>query len=212
MATRFVMTPSIGFCYFRRCRGIKEQLRVNEAIRAREVRLVSETGEQLGVFSSRDALRIAQEHGFDLVEVAPTARPPVCRIMDYGKYKYEQSKRDREARKKQKVVTIKEVKMRPNIEEHDFEVRRKQTEAFLREGDKIKATIMFRGREVVHADLGRQLLDRLLDTVKDLCVVERPAKLEGKNMILILAPKNAPAEPAKPAPVEPPKPVQQVSE
>ena len=163
-------------------------------IRAREVRVVSETGEQLGVMNPRDAMRIAQERGFDLVEVAPTARPPVCRIMDFGKYKYEQSKRDREARKKQKVVTIKEVKMRPNIEDHDFEVRRRQTEEFLKEGDKIKATIMFRGREVVHADLGKQVLDRLLDAVKDLCIVERHAKLEGKNMIMILAPKASAAE------------------
>lgn len=173
-------------------------------IRAREVRLISETGESLGVMAPRDALRIAQERGYDLVEVAPTARPPVCRIMDYGKYKYEQSKRDREARKKQKVVTIKEVKMRPNIEDHDFDVRRRQTEAFLKEGDKIKATIMFRGREVVHSELGRAVLDRLLDSVKDLCIVERPAKLEGKNMIMILAPKAAP--------VEGPRPAQQVSE
>lgn len=192
MATRFVI--SRGRHYFRRCPGIKEQLRVNEMIRAREVRVVTEAGEQLGVMAPRDALREAQERGLDLVEVAPTARPPVCRIMDFGKYKYEQSKRDREARKKQKVVTIKEVKMRPNIEDHDFDVRRRQTEQFLKDGDKIKATIMFRGREVVHADLGKQVLDRLLDTVKDLCIVERPAKLEGKNMIMILAPKAAAAE------------------
>jgi translation initiation factor IF-3 len=174
-------------------------------VRAREVRLVSETGEQLGVFSSRDALKIAQERGYDLVEVAPTARPPVCRIMDFGKFKYEQSKKDRETRKKQKVVTIKEVKMRPNIEDHDFEVRRRQTEEFLKDGDKIKATIMFRGREVVHADLGKAVLDRLLECVKDLCVVERVAKLEGKNMIMILAPKAAAVEAA-------PKVTQQVSE
>jgi translation initiation factor IF-3 len=173
-------------------------------IRAREVRLVSETGEQLGVFSSRDALRIAQERGLDLVEVAPNARPPVCRIMDYGKYKYEQSKREREARKKQKVVTIKEIKMRPNIETHDFEVRRRQTEQFLRDGDKIKATIMFRGREVVHADLGKVVLERLLEAVKDLCIVERPPKLEGKNMVMILAPKTSVSEGQKTA--------QQVSE
>jgi translation initiation factor IF-3 len=173
-------------------------------VRAREVRLISETGEALGVFSGRDALKMAQERGFDLVEVAPTARPPVCKIMDFGKYKYEQSKRDREARKKQKVVTIKEVKMRPNIEDHDFDVRRKQAEQFLRDGDKIKATIMFRGREVVHADLGRDVLDRLLESVKDLCVIERPAKLEGKNMIMILAPKASV--------LEAPKAAQQVSE
>ncbi|HYF79761.1 MAG TPA: translation initiation factor IF-3, partial [Symbiobacteriaceae bacterium] len=118
----------------------------------------------------------------------------VCRIMDFGRYKYEQSKRDREARKKQKVVTIKEVKMRPSIEDHDFDVRQRQTEQFLRDGDKIKATIMFRGREVVHADLGKQVLDRLLESVKDLCIVERPAKLEGKNMIMILAPKASATE------------------
>lgn len=190
--------------FFQEVSGIKEQLRVNEMVRAREVRLVSETGEQLGVFSSRDAQRIAQERGLDLVEVAPAARPPVCRIMDFGKYKYEQSKRDREARKKQKVVTIKEVKMRPNIEDHDFEVRRRQTEQFLKEGDKIKATIMFRGREVVHSELGRKVLDELLAAVKDICVVERAPKLEGKNMIMILAPKAAIAEG--------PKVVQQVSE
>lgn len=158
-------------------------------IRAREVRLVSETGEQLGVHSARDAYRIAQEHGLDLVEVAPNAKPPVCKIMDFGRYKYEQAKREREARKKQKVVTIKEVKMRPNIEDHDFDVRRRQAESFLKDGDKVKATIMFRGREVVHADLGKEVLDRLLEAVKDLCIVERPAKLEGKNMIMILAPK-----------------------
>ncbi len=163
-------------------------------IRAREVRVVSETGEQLGVFSSREALRIAQERGLDLVEVAPHARPPVCRIMDYGKYKYEQSKREREARKKQKVVTIKEVKMRPNIDEHDFQVRAKRAESFLKDGDKIKATIMFRGREVVHADLGRKVLERLVEAVKDLCVVERPPRLEGRNMIMILAPKPQSAE------------------
>jgi translation initiation factor IF-3 len=197
---------------FRRCTGIKEQLRVNEMIRAREVRVVSETGEQLGVFTSRDALRLAQERGYDLVEVAPTARPPVCRIMDFGKFKYEQSKKDRETRKKQKVVIIKEVKMRPNIEDHDFDVRQRQTEQFLRDGDKIKATIMFRGREVVHSGLGKDVLDRLLETVKDLCIVERPAKLEGKNMIMILAPKVAVTEGPKPALSEGPKAAQQVSE
>lgn len=160
-------------------------------IRAREVRVVSETGEQLGVLPARDALRVAQERGYDLVEVAPTAKPPVCRIMDFGRYKYEQSKRDRETRKKQKVVTIKEVKMRPNIEDHDFDVRRRQAESFLKDGDKVKATIMFRGREVVHAELGKVVLDRLLEAVKELCVVERVARLEGKNMIMILAPKTA---------------------
>ena len=162
---------------------------MNEMVRAREVRLVDETGEQLGVFSAREAFRIAQERGLDLVEVAPNAKPPVCKLMDYGRYKYEQAKREREARKKQKVITIKEVKMRPNIDDHDFAVRQRQTESFLRGGDKVKATIMFRGREVVHAQLGKEVLDRLLETVKDICVVERPPRLEGRNMIMILAPK-----------------------
>lgn len=162
---------------------------MNEQIRAREVRLVSETGEPIGIMSLREALRIAQDRGLDLVEVAPMARPPVCRLMDYGKFKYEQSKRDREARKKQKVIDLKEIKMRPNIEEHDFEVRVRSAERFLRDGDKIKATIMFRGREIVHADLGKQVLDRLAERVRDLGVVERPAKVEGRNMIMILAPR-----------------------
>lgn len=161
-------------------------------IRAREVRLVDADGSQLGIVVGRDALRIAQEKGLDLVEVAPLAKPPVCRIMDYGKFKYETQKREREARKKQKVVMVKEIKMRPNIEDHDFEVRVRSAEKFLKEGDKIKATIMFRGREIVHAELGKEVLDRLLARITDYCVVERPAKVEGRNMIMILAPKNQP--------------------
>jgi len=173
-----------------RCQRISSKdLRLNDAIRAREVRLVDADGTQLGIVPGRDAIRIAAEKGLDLVEVAPLAKPPVCRIMDYGKFRYEESKREREARKKQKVISIKELKMRPNIEDHDFEVRVRQAESFLKEGDKIKATIMFRGREIVHADLGKQVLDRLLDRIQDLCIVERPAKTEGRNMIMILAPK-----------------------
>ncbi len=153
-------------------------------------------GSQLGIVFVRDALRIAQEKGLDLVEVAPLAKPPVCRIMDFGKYKYETSKREKEARKKQKVISIKEIKMRPNIEDHDFEVRVKNAEKFLKEGDKIKATIMFRGREIVHADLGKAVLDRLLTRVNDLCLVERVAKVEGRNMTMILAPKVQPQQAA----------------
>lgn len=165
---------------------------MNEAIRAREVRLIDVDNTQLGIVSSRDALRIAFERGLDLVEVAPLAKPPVCRIMDYGKFKYEQAKRDKEARKKQKVISIKELKMRPNIEDHDFEVRAKSAEKFLKDGDKIKATIMFRGREIVHPELGKLVLDRLLERIKDLCIVERQPKVEGRNMIMILAPKETP--------------------
>ena len=161
---------------------------MNEAIRAREVRLVDVDGSQLGIMSSRDALRMAMEKDLDLVEVAPNAHPPVCRIMDYGKYKYEQSKRDREARKKQRVVDIKEVKLRLSIEDHDFEVKARSAERFLKEGNKVKAVVMFRGREIVHANLGKKLLERLAEYLRDVCSVERSPKVEGKNMIMILAP------------------------
>lgn len=150
---------------------------------------MDDNGEQLGIVPAREAVRIAFEKGLDLVEVAPNAKPPVCRIMDYGKFKYEESKREREARKKQKVVSIKEVKMRPNIEDHDFDVRARQTERFLQDGDKVKCTIMFRGREIVHADLGKAVLERLVEHVRDLCVIERAPKVEGRNMIMILTPK-----------------------
>ncbi|SFR13884.1 translation initiation factor IF-3 [Desulfoscipio geothermicus DSM 3669] len=137
----------------------------------------------------REALRLAEQRELDLVEVAPQARPPVCRIMDYGKYRYEQSKREKEARKNQKVISIKEVKLRPNIEDHDFEVKAKNAVRFLKDGNKVKATIMFRGRQIVHPDLGKKLLVRLAEKVADLANVERQPKLEGKNMIMILAPK-----------------------
>lgn len=162
---------------------------MNEEIRAREVRVVDPSGNQLGVMSLREALRLAEEHQLDLVEIAPQARPPVCRLMDYGKYKYEQSKREKEARKKQRVINIKEVKLRPSIEEHDFQVKVRNAARFLKEGDKVKATIMFRGREIMHTQLGHQLLLRLAEQVKDLSVIERQPRLEGKNMVMILAPR-----------------------
>lgn len=137
----------------------------------------------------REAFRLATEAQLDLVEVAPLAKPPVCRIMDYGKYKYEQQKREKEAKKKQKIVTIKEVKVRPNIEDHDFQVKLKNAQRFLQEGDKVKATVMFRGRELSHPELGRQVLVRMAGELKDIANIEREAKLEGKNMIMILAAK-----------------------
>lgn len=137
----------------------------------------------------RDALRIAGEQQMDLVEVAPTAKPPVCRIMDYGKFRFEQQKRDKEAKKKQKVVTVKEVKLRPNIEDHDFNVKMKNAQRFLEDGDKVKVTIMFRGRELSHPELGRQVLVKMAAELKAIANVEREPKLEGKNMIMILAAK-----------------------
>jgi translation initiation factor IF-3 len=170
-------------------RGISRDLRINEQIRAREVRLIGQESEQLGVQQLRDALRLAADAGLDLVEVAPTARPPVCRIMDYGRFKYEQAKRDRDARKKQRVGDIKEVKMRPNIDDHDFDFKSRNAQRFLKEGNKVKVTVMFRGREIVHQDLARNLMARFTDTVAEMGIIERPAKLEGRNMILIVAPK-----------------------
>jgi translation initiation factor IF-3 len=139
-------------------------------------------------------LKSALEQQLDLVEVAPTAKPPVCRIMDYGKYKYEQSKREKEVKKKQKVILIKEVKLRPNIEDHDFETKSKNAIRFLKDGDKVKATIMFRGREMSHTELGKVLLDRLAELVKDIAIIERHPKVEGKNMIMILSPKQQQAQ------------------
>lgn len=169
--------------------AITKDFRVNEEIRVKEVRVIDGEGAQLGIMSVRDAQRLAEEKQLDLVEVAPAARPPVCRIMDIGKYKYEQSKREKEARKKQKTVSIKEVKLRPNIEDHDFEVKAKNAIRFLKDGDKVKATIIFRGREIVHTQLGQKLLVRMAESLNDYSTVERQPKLEGKNMIMILAPR-----------------------
>lgn len=155
----------------------------------REVRVVGDGGEQFGVMSTRDALQLAQDRHVDLVEVSPTARPPVCRLMDYGKFKYEQAKRDRESRKKQKVVSVKELKMRPSIEDHDFDVKVKNARRFLEEGDKVKCTMVFRGREIVHASLAQETLKKLAELVSDVGAVERVPRVEGRAMIMILAPK-----------------------
>lgn len=134
-------------------------------------------------------MRLAAEQHLDLVEIAPTAKPPVCRIMDFGKFKYEQQKRERETRKKQRIISVKEVKLRPNIEDHDFDVKLKNALRFLDDGDKVKITIMFRGRELSHPELGRVLLDRMADCIRELAIIEREPKLEGKNMIMIVSPK-----------------------
>jgi len=147
-------------------------------------------GTQLGVMKTDEALQLAREKKLDLVNVAPSARPPVCRIMDYGKFKYEQSKKDREARKKQKVTTVKEVKLRPNIDTHDFDVKVKRSKKFLENGDKVKVTVMFRGREITHPEIAQRLCKQLADELQDYAVVEKPAKQEGRNMIMILTPKS----------------------
>ena len=147
---------------------------------------------------------MAEEQHLDLVEVAPKAKPPVCRIMDFGKYRYEQQKREKEAKKKQKTISIKEVKLRPNIEQHDFDVKVKNAVRFVQEGNKVKVTIMFRGRELSHPELGREILDRVAATLGDTVSIERTAKLEGKNMTMILSPKaqKAAKKPQAPAPAE----------
>jgi translation initiation factor IF-3 len=163
---------------------------VNEKIRAREVRLIDQDGNQVGVVSLKEALQRAQEASLDLVNVAPNAKPPVCRIMDYGKYKFEQQKREREARKKQKVINIKEVRFTPNIEEHDYVTKMRNVQKFLSKGDKVKCTIRFRGRQITHADLGRELLDRLAKDVANVGVIEKKPSMDGRNMIMFLVPKS----------------------
>ena len=168
---------------------ISKDWRVNEDIRVREVRLVSEDGEQLGIVPVREALAMAQEKGVDLVEVAPSAKPPVCRMMDYGKFRFEQSKREKESRKKQKVISVKEVKMRPNIEEHDFQTKAKNARKFLTAGDKLKFTIMFRGRQITHPELGEKLCRKLAEELSDIATIEKQPKVEGRNMVMILVPK-----------------------
>jgi len=164
----------------------KKDLRINNRIRVREVRVVGEAGEQLGVLATPDALKRAEEAGLDLVEVAPTAVPPVCRIMDYSKYKYEQEKREKEARKKQKVVHLKEIRLSPKIGEHDYQFKVRNLEDFLKRGDKVKVTMMFKGREMAHVDLGRKILDRLASEISQVGEIEEPPRQEGRfiNMVI----------------------------
>jgi translation initiation factor IF-3 len=169
--------------------GISKDLRVNERIRAHKVRLIAQDGNQIGIVELREALEEAAQQQLDLVEVAPQANPPVCRIMDYGKYKYEQAKREKEARRNARTVTVKEVKLRPKIDDHDFDVKLKHARRFLDNGDKVKVTIMFRGREIVHPELGREILDRITDGVSDIGEVESKPNMEGRNMVMMLGPR-----------------------
>jgi len=173
--------------------------RVNEDIRAREVRVIDDEGEQLGVMTVPDAIQAAQDRELDLVEVAPNSDPPVCKIMDFGRYKYSLQKKAQEAKKRQKVVELKEVKMRIKIEDHDYNIKKKNAERFLLDGNKAKVTIMFRGREVTHPDFGRRLLDRLANDLIEIATVEQTPLLEGRNMVMVLAPKPGVRPPAKPA-------------
>ena len=168
-------------------KDIIKKLRVNERIRAREVRLIGEKGEQLGVVPLSQALEIARKRNLDLVEVAATAEPPVCRLLDYGKYKYEQAKKEREARRSQKVSLLREIRLRPKIDSHDFEAKARTAKKLLAGGDKVKVTVRFRGREITHPDIGWRLLQRMSESLKEMAVVERQPLLEGRSMFLILS-------------------------
>ena len=163
--------------------------RVNEDIRVPQVRLIDQEGEMIGVVTTRDALLRAYEVGMDLLEISPNAVPPVCKITDFGKFKYEQQKKANEARKKQKVIEIKEIKMRPTIDDHDYDVKMRSIRKFFEEGDKVKLTLRFRGREMAHQDLGMKVLLRVRDDVDEIAKVEQHPKMEGRQMIMVMAPK-----------------------
>ena len=188
---------------------------MNERIRAREVRVIGAEGEQIGIMPPFEALKMAREKNLDLVEISPTAQPPVCRIMDYGKFLYQNEKREREAKKKQKVITVKEVKFRINVDDHDYDTKKNHVLRFLDEGDKVKATIFFRGREMTRQGLGREILERLIKDVEHKGLVEFRPRQEGNTLHLILAPKKEAggggkdkqaAKPAVPKPPAPPMP------
>jgi translation initiation factor IF-3 len=165
------------------------KVRVNQKIRATKVRVIAPDGEQLGILDVPEALRKSEEYGLDLVEVAPNVDPPVCKIMDYGKYRYEESKKEHERKKKQAVIVLKEIKLRPKTEEHDLEYKAKKLIGFLADNCKVKVTIMFRGREITHPEQAHVLIDKILEMVGDRGQVEQPAKFEGRNMTMVLGPK-----------------------
>ena len=167
----------------------REGPRVNEAIDVAEVRLIEPDGDNVGVVSTDEAMRRAMDHGLDLVEISPGADPPVCKILDYGKYKYEAQKRKNEARKKQKTIDVKEIKMRPNIDTHDYDVKMRSIHKFIDEGDKVKVTMRFRGREMAHQDIGMRVLERVRKDLDEEAKVEQFPKMEGRQMTMVMAPK-----------------------
>jgi len=169
---------------------IKQELRINDEIVAKEVKLIDDEGAQLGVMSVADALAVAEEKGLDLAEVAPNATPTVCKIMNYGKYKYEQARKEKEAKKKQKVVEVKEIRLSPTIDTHDFEFKAKNARKFLEDGDKVKATIKFKGRELNNTSFGANVLNKFAESLADIGTAEKAPKLEGRSMMLIISPKN----------------------
>lgn len=184
----FVLGPFVKFLEVSTI--AKDQTQLNEKIRARELRVIGQNGDQLGIKSKQDALEMAERLNLDVVIVAPNAKPPVARIMDYGKYKFEQQKKEKEMKKKQKVINVKEIRLSPTIEEHDFNTKLKNGRKFLTKGDKVKVSIRFRGRAITHKEIGQRVLENFADECKDIATVEQKPKMEGRQMFLMLAPIN----------------------
>ena len=183
---------ALSYClyFLRRCIKIsKQEIQINEEIRDKEIRVIDSEGGQLGIMSSAKALEIAESKNLDLVKIAPQAQPPVCKIMDYGKYRFEQAKREKEARKNQHIVDIKEVRLSLNIDTHDFNTKLNHTQKFIKSGDKVKVSIRFRGREMGHPEIGTEIMNKFAEACQEFANVEKPAKLEGRSMIMFLAPK-----------------------
>ncbi len=174
--------------YYWRCRAISE-LMINEEIRDKEVRLIDENGEQLGVVSVKEAMNLAQEKNLDLVKIAPQSKPPVCKIMNYGKYRFDQMKKEKEAKKKQKTMEVKEVRLSPNIDDHDLETKQKNAAKFLEKGDKVKVSVRFRGREMTHTEIGREVLNQFAEGISDVGAIDKAPKMEGRSMVMFLMPK-----------------------
>ena len=179
----------IRFLYYKEGKAIND-LMINEQIRDKEVRLIGSDGEQLGIMSAKEAYFKAKDSGLDLVKISPNANPPVCKIIDYGKYRYEMSRKEKEAKKKQRTVETKEIRLSPNIDVNDLNTKANQARKFLSKGDKIKVSLRFRGREMAHKDVGRQMMDQFIEKLEDICVVDKPAKMEGRSMVMFISPSN----------------------
>ncbi|MGO1580994.1 MAG: translation initiation factor IF-3 [Peptoniphilaceae bacterium] len=165
-----------------------KELQINEEIRDKEVRLIDEEGNQVGIVAKNRALEMAQDKRLDLVKIAPNSKPPVCRILDYGKYRYELMKKEKDAKKKQKVINVKELRLTPNIEEHDLNTKVNHAKTFLKNGDRVKVAVRFRGREMGHTDIGKEVLDKFVELVSEYGIVDKKAKMEGRNMVMFLSP------------------------
>ena len=184
--------PALAFLFnFRRCFNIsKQEQQINEEIRDKEIRVISDDGEQLGIMSAAEALKIAESRNLDLVKIAPMAKPPVCKVMDYGKFRFEKAKKEKEAKKNQKTIEIKEIRLSLNIDTHDFDTKINHAKKFIASGNKVKVSIRFRGREMAHPELGLVIMNRCAEACAECASVEKPAKLEGRQMLMFLAPKS----------------------